>query len=540
MSANIRDPAQKYVSSSEVSLTLTKSLHSQGIEKQHLPGFGGGWDKGSGSLYRRSEFGFGTGASAAALSMSHAVEAPAYRPTLAERIEDADLIIDLGHDIGSLRWIRGFLTCWLLCLAGFFLAPPLRALPVPADQPVSGAAWEETRAQTIAPLAWGGDSGRRMAASDLVRPLTDTPERPTIELSAMLGQGDGFARVLERAGVGHGEAQRMASTIANIVPLADIKPGTNIKLVLGRRANKNMARPLDAIDFRARLDLALSIRRSGDGLVVTRHDITVNRMPLRVTGLVGDSLYRSARAAGVPATSVEAYIRAIGSKLSFGRDIDASAQFDIIVEQARAETGEIEYGKLLYAGMTRGSRKTQLLQWAIGGRTEWYEASGVGEKRGGMTSPVAGARLTSGFGRRFHPILGYFRFHRGVDFGAAWGTPVRAVSDGLVAFSGRHSGYGNHIRLSHSAHFGTSYSHLSRILVSPGSRVLQGQVIGYVGSTGLSTGPHLHFEVYRDGKPVDPRGVTFASTSLLSGKELDAFRARLSGLLATPLAGSGH
>ncbi len=472
--------------------------------------------------------------------MSHAVAAPAYRPTLAERIEDADLIIDLGHDIGTLRWIRGFLTCWLLCLFTFFIAPPLGALPVAAEQSVAGAAWEETRAQSIAPLAWGGDSGRRMAASDLVVPLADTPERPMIELNAMLGQGDGFGRVLERAGVGHAEAARMASTVATIVPLSDIKPGTNIKLVLGRRTNKNMARPLDAIDFRARLDLALSIRRSAGGLVVTRHDIAVDRTPLRVIGLVGDSLYRSARAAGVPAKSVESYIRAIGSKLSFGRDIDSAAQFDIIVEQARAETGEIEYGGLLYAGMTRGNRHTQLIQWSIGGRTEWYEASGVGEKRGGMTSPIAGARMTSGFGRRFHPVLGYFRMHRGVDFGAAWGTPVRAVTDGLVAFAGRYSGYGNHVRVSHNAHLGTSYSHLSRIAVAPGSRVLQGQIIGYVGSTGLSTGPHLHFEVYKDGVQVDPRGVVFASTSLLSGKELESFRARLSGLLATPLAGSAH
>jgi murein DD-endopeptidase MepM/ murein hydrolase activator NlpD len=154
-----------------------------------------------------------------------------------------------------------------------------------------------------------------------------------------------------------------------------------------------------------------------------------------------------------------------------------------------------------------------------------------------MTQPVANARVSSGFGMRMHPILGYSRFHKGMDFAAVHGTPVRAVTDGMVAIAGRHGGNGNFVRLSHSAALGTSYSHLSRIAVSPGSYVRQGQVIGYVGSTGLSTGPHLHFEVYRNGAPVNPRMVSFESRSLLSGQELALFRARLNAMLSIPVAG---
>jgi murein DD-endopeptidase MepM/ murein hydrolase activator NlpD len=377
-----------------------------------------------------------------------------------------------------------------------------------------------------------------MAAGDLVIPLGASPERPTLDLTATLGQGDGFARVLERAGVGGSEARRVASLVANEVPLSAIPPGTLMQITLGRRTNRNMARPLDALKFRARLDLSLSFSRIGNGLILDRLPIAVDRMPLRIQGLVGESLYRSARAAGAPAKSVEAYIKAIASKLSLANDIDASSRFDIVVEQARAETGEIEYGKLLYAGLERSGRKTQLLQWTIGNRTEWFEASGVGQRRGGMAQPIENGRITSGFGMRFHPILGYSRFHQGIDFGAVRGTPIRAVTDGIVAFAGRNGGYGNHIRLKHNGGLASSYSHMSNFAVGAGARVLQGQVIGYVGSTGMSTGPHLHFEVYRGGRPVSPRSVSFESASLLSGRELEAFRGRIAAMEAIPLNGA--
>lgn len=502
---------------------------------------------GSHSLYRRSEFGSSQSAPVATLSLGQVVASPIPVQDWRERLSDwvgafdqIDIAPDLGSDIGSLRWWRGLLTCTVLCTAAIALFPPIRPIASSTAPTVSGDAWEETRAQSIAPLAWGGDTGRRMAANDLVAPLDDTPERPMLTLTATLGQGDGFSRVLERAGVGGNEARSVANLVAGAVALDDIAPGTTVNLTLGRRASRSVARPLDTLTFRARIDLSIMLRRVGNSLEMTRLPIAVNRTPLRIRGQVGPSLYRSARAAGVPAKALEAYIRAIGSKLSFERDIDSSARFDVIVEQARAETGEVEHGKLLYAGMTRGQRETQLLQWTIGGRTEWFEASGVGQKRGGMTSPVGNARVTSGFGMRFHPILGYSKFHQGMDFGAVSGTPVRAVTDGLVSFAGRNGGYGKHVRLNHGSNLGSSYSHLSRIAAAPGSRVLQGQVIGYVGSTGMSTGPHLHFEVYRGGKVVNPRSVTFASSSLLSGAELQAFRTRLAGLLQTPLSGGAR
>jgi murein DD-endopeptidase MepM/ murein hydrolase activator NlpD len=131
---------------------------------------------------------------------------------------------------------------------------------------------------------------------------------------------------------------------------------------------------------------------------------------------------------------------------------------------------------------------------------------------------------------RRHPILGYRRMHAGIDFKASHGTPIYAVTDGTVSFAGRHGGHGNYVRLTHGGGLGTGYAHMSRIAVSNGERVRRGQVIGYVGSTGLSTGPHLHYEMYRNGSTVNPSGVSFVMRAQLSGRELASFRGRLAEL----------
>ena len=316
------------------------------------------------------------------------------------------------------------------------------SIPVIGGAPALDTAdFNEARAQMIVPLALGGDTGRHMAATDAVRPLTQTPERPQIELTATLGSGDSFARLLERSGVGGGEAQALANQVASAVPLADIAPGTRIDLILGRRAARTMPRPVDALAMRARFDLRIEMEREGDRLVMRRIPIAVDTTPLRIRGRVGDSLYRSARAAGAPPAAIQSYLRVIGRQISVGSDIRANDEYDIIVDYRRAETGESETGKLLYAGLIRGGKpKLSMLEWTVDGRTQWFEASGVGERRGGMVRPTNG-RVTSTFGMRRHPILGYKRMHSGMDFGGGYGAPIYAVTDGVVTIAGRPSSF---------------------------------------------------------------------------------------------------
>jgi murein DD-endopeptidase MepM/ murein hydrolase activator NlpD len=451
-----------------------------------------------------------------------------WRQRASLRLASLDLVPDLAEDIGSRRWLRGagtLLGLSALALAGWPGFAPLEAAPVMAiDDPVR----DEFRSQMILPLALGADSGRHMAATALVMPLKDAPERPRLDVEATLARGDGFERMLLRSGVSTAEAGLIASMVAGEMPLAELQPGTRVDLTLGRRPAPGAARPVDALSFRARFDLQLAVERRDGRLVLDPRPIAVDSTPLRIRGVVGDSLYRSARAAGAPAGAVQQYLRTLGSEVDVNRSIAAGDEFDLIVEYKRAETGEVDVGKLLYAGLLRdGKPRAQLMRWGDDGR--FYEASGVGEQRSGFVAPVTG-RISSSDGRRRHPILGYTRMHAGIDYAAPRGTPIHAVTDGTVQFAGRHGGHGNYVKLSHGGGVGTGYGHMSRIAVRVGQHVSRGQVIGYVGSTGLSTGPHLHYELFRNGHTVNPASVSFVTRSQLSGRELANFRARLTEL----------
>ncbi|HEX8642336.1 MAG TPA: M23 family metallopeptidase [Allosphingosinicella sp.] len=447
---------------------------------------------------------------------------------------DLDLVVDLGVRIGSGQWFRGAATCALLCYGAWSLAPEARAMTGVSPAPIPAPHRDEARALAIAPLALGADTGKQMVPTEAAEPLALAPERPTVELVATLGQGDGLASLLERSGLADAEAAQVTAMIAAHLPVEQIPPGTVLNLTLGRRPSQNVARPLDALTFRARLDLRITIVRAGDQLVLEPTAIAIDSSPLRIQGRVGSSLYRSARAAGAPARVVESYIRALATQVNVGQ-LSPDDLFDIVVEHRRAASGESESGQLLYAGLQRaGGRDVRLMRWTVAGQTQWFEASGVGRETGGLTQPVPG-RITSGFGYRTHPILGYRRFHRGLDIGAGHGTPILATTDGQVARAGWGGGYGNVVDLRHGGGLATRYGHMSRIAVSPGQRVRQGQVIGYVGSTGLSTGPHLHYEMFRNGELVDPRTVRFTSRSQLSGADLEGFRNRMRGYLALPV-----
>lgn len=390
--------------------------------------------------------------------------------------------------------------------------------------------FDEVRSQMITPLAMGADSGHRMGPTDAVQPLRQTPERPQVELNAQIGSSDTLSRALSRAGVSAGDVAAVNALVGGDLA-GGAKAGTRLDIVLGRRASRDRPRPLDHLAFRARLDLGIEINRVGGALEVKRIPIRVDETPLRIQGVVGDSVYNSARAAGAPPKAVQAFLRVIAQQMDLG-SVHAGDRYDIVTEYRRAETGDVEVGDLLYAGLRRARGKSiDMLKWTAGGRTEWFEASGVGERRGVLAQPVSG-RISSGYGQRRHPILGYTRMHAGVDFAARYGSPIYAVTDGRVSYAGRHGGHGNYVRLEHGGGLATGYAHMSRIAAVSGQRVRRGQVIGYVGSTGLSTGPHLHYELYRNGRTVNPLSVTFTTTAQLAGRDLANFRARLAQLKA--------
>lgn len=461
---------------------------------------------------------------------------------LRAKMAQVDWTPDLGARIGSRDWFRGLATCTALIGACWALSPGIgQSLIAASALPLKGKAWENARAQSIAPLAYGADTGQRMAANDLVRPLAETPDRPTQAFASAMSDGDSLAAVLRRAGAAKTDIARVTDLVAAALPLDQIRPGTRFEGVLGRRAQKSDPRPLEQLSFQPAFDFRLTIKRTANGLTMDRQAIAVDDTPLRIQGLAGSGLYKSMRAAGVPSTVAADYLKAIATRISIGGDVASDDTWDVMLSQRRAATGEVELGKILYAGLDMGRRKVQLVKWSRNadeddddsgsGKGDWYDANGQTERRGFMGLPVAG-RISSSFGMRLHPILGYYRMHKGMDIACAYGSPVYAVFDGIVNWAGRKGGYGSFVGIQGQGGVGTGYGHLSRVLVRNGQRVQRGQVVAYSGNSGLSTGPHLHFEVYRSGQVVNPRGFSFSSVASLTGAALRAFKSHVSELLS--------
>lgn len=253
--------------------------------------------------------------------------------------------------------------------------------------------------------------------------------------------------------------------------------------------------------------------------------------PLRIRGRVGDGFYWSLRAAGASPQTAADYLAALATEIDVG-EVHPNDGFDMILSPGR---------ELLYAGLERiGQSQVEMVRWTANGQSQWIDAANVKrptEVESGLIMPAQGP-ITSYFGYRYHPILHFTRFHAGVDIGAGWGSPIVAAGDGRIIGAGWSGGYGREVQISHGGGLVSIYGHMSQIVAQPGSIVRRGQLIGYVGSSGLSTGPHLHFEVRQGNAPVNPLAVHFASAPLIDAHLADAVRARLKALLAIG-AGAG-
>ena len=244
----------------------------------------------------------------------------------------------------------------------------------------------------------------------------------------------------------------------------------------------------------------------------------------RFRGAVGADLSESLRRAGVPDGAARDYVGQMLRVERFASEISVDDRFDLVITYLPGEPAV-----LVYAGLDRiGRGDLMFLKYGDDqGRIEWVDARGLERReRGGFDLPVGG-RLTSDYGTRMHPLLGHARFHRGIDLAAAIGTPVRAAAAGEVVRAGWRGGYGRQVALAHGHGLATSYAHLSRIAARVGERVARGQVIGFVGSSGLSTGPHVHFEASRNGRAIDPRSARFDAPVAMDKAQRAAFNGQL-------------
>lgn len=456
-------------------------------------------------------------------------------------LRDLNLACDLAEDLGSPDWWRGVASLFSLMLGAWLLLPGITLPAAAASVVIDHVSDDHFRSAALRPLSHIYPLPRPATTGRIALLLAAAPEQPRLDVMATLGGQDSLPRLLQRAGVAPDDAAHAATLVGNLVPLEQLSPGTHVSITLGQRASRTVERPLEALSLRARFDLDLTVERRGGALTLGKRAITVDTTPLRIKGVVGPSLFRSAQAAGAPIDKIQDFLGVLDNHAALDA-IDPADEFDIVLANRRAVGGPSQPGELLYAGIDHaGKPRTQLVRWGRNGQfadaLANLDASSVQQEASvGPGAPVAG-HVTSGFGLRRHPILGYVRMHSGIDFAASFGSPIYAVSDGQVSYAGWHGGHGNYVRLEHGGGLATGYGHMSRIAVSPGTRIARGQVIGYVGSTGLSTGPHLHYELLRDGHPINPGAARFMmrtpqlNTAQLAG-ELAAVRARLAQLLA--------
>jgi murein DD-endopeptidase MepM/ murein hydrolase activator NlpD len=352
--------------------------------------------------------------------------------------------------------------------------------------------------------------------------------------------GDNLMGVLLRAGAERTVAHAAIQSLnGNYDPRRDLNIGDELHITFGpgdSGATENAASDVAPSYVLARLTLPVSYDRQIDvsrddngGFVANEIERHLEREVVQASGRIDSSLFVDATAAGIPPRVLAELIRIYSFDVDFQRDIWQGDQFELMYERFRGENGDIVHeSDIHYAKLTLRSTEIPLYRYTTtAGNLDYFNAKGQSVRKTLMRTPIDGARLSSRFGKRRHPILGYTRMHAGVDFAAPRGTPIYAAGNGTVVQAGRNGGYGKYIRIRHNGTYQTAYAHISRYAkgVRSGKRVKQGQIIGYVGSTGRSTGPHLHYEVLRNGRQINPRSVRIPSGEKLKGAELKKFAA---------------
>jgi len=367
------------------------------------------------------------------------------------------------------------------------------------------------------------------------------PETPAIEKSVVtVGKGGTMMGTLLKAGADRLDAYKAIEALKPHFNPKSIRVGQSIEVGFVTDDQPISQVPTTAVEDSGPPKLA-SFSFSPDrirtiGVEWTDQEIYEGKqteIPLlekkeRAAGIIDSSLYASAANVSVPDPIIAELIRIYSYDIDFQREIQRGDQFDVYFTRYYDEEGKpVKTGELLYGSITTGNKKRALYRFTPDDDkvTDYFDENGKSAKQFLMRTPIEGARMSSGFGKRRHPILGYTKMHKGTDFAARRGTPIKAAGNGVIERASRFGGYGKYIKIRHANGYATAYAHLNGYArgIRKGVRVKQGQTIGYVGSTGRSTGPHLHYEVLRNNKQVNPMRIRIPSGRNLKDGVLEAF-----------------
>ena len=353
---------------------------------------------------------------------------------------------------------------------------------------------------------------------------TRTGYAPPQSVPVKLLRGETLEEAVERAGVGPAEARLAVDMLAKGMDTVHIKAGMLIDAAIAKPRSDGGQAKLIGLSLRTGPASAIALSRSFDGALRLRElDEKIRDETAVADGEIEGSLYESAERIGATPTITAEVAKLFAHKIDFQRDIQPGDAFKLVFERKVTEAGRtVEAGDLQYAEI----HGVKFYRFVRGNDVEYFDEFGKNIKGFLLRTPVDGARITSLFGMRRHPVLGYTRAHQGIDFGAGTGTPILAAGDGVVMRSSPWGGYGNWLRIRHSGGWDTGYGHISRYAsgIRPGVHVHQGQVVAFVGATGLATGPHLHYEIWKNGQRVNPIGAKVPQGTVLAGGELARFR----------------
>lgn len=377
--------------------------------------------------------------------------------------------------------------------------------------------------------------------------IEDRSTRP-VDYVMQVGSGETLMDLLGRAGIPSAEASQAIETLITLFDPRGLKAGQKVTVTFepspygfGQGAFSQVSLLADPIR-----NVAARRNPKGAGFLPLETKRQVTRQVAHYSGTIKSSLFESASAAGIPAPVILAMIKVLSYDVDFQRDIQPSDSFEVMFEGWYDTKGKlVRQGELLYAGLDLSGAEITLYRYDDGhGQVDYFNGKGESVKKALLKTPVDGAKITSGFGMRHHPILGYSKMHKGIDFGVPPGTPIQAAGDGSVEMAGPNGAYGNYVRIRHGNGFATAYAHMSRIApgMHTGRHVLQGQVIGFVGATGRATGPHLHYEVLVGNNQVNPMSIKVPTGVRLAGKELDRYQGfkRQTELLMASIPASMH
>lgn len=354
------------------------------------------------------------------------------------------------------------------------------------------------------------------------------PERVTKTIAVR--SGDTLMSALTRSGATRTDANYAIAAVKPLFDVRKLRAGQKLDLTFEQwpQADES-ADPVKAqlanISMRTAVDRHIAINRKEDGTYNADEIVTELKTGyVRAAGTINSSLFLAADKAGVPAAIVVEMIRMYSYDIDFQREMRQGDKFEVFFARDYDDKGAaVRNGNVLYASMTVGGRERKLWRFEPDkGGWDYFDKDGQSMKKFLMKTPVDGARISSSFGKRRHPVLGYTKMHTGTDFAAPRGTPIYAAGNGIIEKAQRNGGYGKYVKIRHANGYKTAYAHMNGYArgIKKGKRVRQGQVIGYVGTTGRSTGPHLHYEVHVHGKKVNPQRIRVPTGRKLAKVEL--------------------